>query len=181
MRKVEWEPVTAQALAQFLIGLALFLVLVWRCEPGFIWPLDYANLLFHEAGHPIVGLFSGRLEVYGGTLGQMVFPCVVAAGCWRRGQPLGFAAAGVWLFENWLNIARYMADARAMVLPLVGGGDHDWNTIFSRWDVLEYDTLIAGSLRVLAWTGIAASCLWVLWHAWRDRKRQFQVQSPCAC
>jgi hypothetical protein len=56
---------------------------------------------------------------------------------------VGFAVAGAWLFENLLNIARYMADARAQILPLVGGGEHDWTNIFSRWDVLASDTLIA--------------------------------------
>ena len=53
-------------------------------------------------------------------------------------------------FENWLYTATYIADARAMVLPLVTTGDpdfveHDWNTIFSSLGVLRYDTAIAGS------------------------------------
>ena len=49
-----------------------------------------------------------------------------------------------WLFQNFWNIARYMADARAQVLPLVGNGEHDWTEIFSRWGVLRRDTGIAG-------------------------------------
>src|SRR5207302_519915 len=113
-----------------------------------------ANLLFHEAGHPIVGLFSARLEPYGGTIGQLAFPIILAASFWRKGDAIGFSAAGIWLFENFLNIARYMADARKLELPLVGGGDHDWNTIFSRWNVLQFDLLIAGTIKVIAWTGI---------------------------
>ena len=39
---------------------------------------------------------------------------------------------------------RHMAEARKLELPLVGGGDHDWNTIFTRWDLLQYDTHIGG-------------------------------------
>lgn len=39
---------------------------------------------------------------------------------------MGLAMAWVWLGENLLNIARYLGDARAQVLPLVGGGEHDW-------------------------------------------------------
>jgi hypothetical protein len=151
--------------------VGLFFLLLFCSEPGFIFLLDHANLLFHEAGHPLVGLFSTRLEPYGGTLGQLVFPCVLAVSFWRKGQTLGFAAAGIWFFENWLNIARYMADARRLELPLVGGGDHDWNTILARWGVLHLDTRIAAVVNAIGWLGILSACLWVGWRFWRDRSR----------
>ena len=132
--------------------------------------VDQANLLFHEAGHPVVGLFSSRLEPYGGTLGQLFFPALLVVAFWRRGDPLGVSACGVWFFENWLNIARYMADARRMELPLVGGGDHDWHTILSRWGLLAFDTRIAGALRLFAWNGMATCGLWLAWRVWQDRQ-----------
>lgn len=165
----EWEPVTPAKLFGFSAGFGIFLLVLFRSEPGFVLGLDHANLVFHEAGHPLVGLFSARLEPYGGTMGQLVFPAVLAVSFWRRGQAPGVAASGIWFFENWLNIARYLADARSMELPLVGGGDHDWNTILSRWGLLQYDMRIAASLRVLAWLGIGASCVWLGWRAWQDR------------
>ena len=56
-------------------------------------------------------------------------------------------------------------------LPLVSGGDHDWNTILTRWGLLQYDTRIAAALRIAAWLGIAATCAWVAWRAWQDRRR----------
>jgi hypothetical protein len=130
--------------------------------------VDHANLLFHEAGHPIIGLFSTRLEPYGGTIGQLVFPVVLLVSFWRKRNPVGVAVSGIWFFENWFNIARYLADARSMELPLVGGGDHDWNTILSSWGLLPYDTQIAAWLRMVAWLGIAASCGWLGWRAWLD-------------
>jgi hypothetical protein len=123
--------------------------------------------LFHEAGHPIVGLFSRRLATYGGTVGQLVFPVVLAVSFWRKGESISFAGSVVWFFENWLNIARYMADARAQELPLVGGGDHDWANIFGRWDLMAHDTQIAAAVQAIAWVGIGASCLWVIWRWWR--------------
>ncbi len=169
MLQQKWETVTKGRLAGFILGLSIFLFLVFRCEPGFVFLLDHANLLFHEAGHPAVGLFSQRLEPYGGTLGQLVFPCVLVVSCWRKGQPIGVAAAVIWFFENWLNIARYLADARAMELPLVGGGDHDWNTILGRWGLLAYAIRIARIIRFLAAGGICIASLWVLWRAWQDR------------
>jgi hypothetical protein len=174
MRDRPWEPVTKGKLLLFGLGMGLFLLLAFYSEPGFIFGLDYANLLFHEAGHPIVGVFSSRLQPYGGTIGQLVFPCVLAVSFWRQGQPLGFAASVVWFFENWLNIARYMADARALMLPLVGGGDHDWNTIFFCWDLLAYDTRIAAGVKTIGWLGIAGACLWVCWRARQDRDRAME-------
>jgi hypothetical protein len=71
-----------------------------------------------------------------------------------------------------------MADARRLELPLLGGGDHDWNTILTRWDLLQYDTRIVAALKLGGWIGIAAICTWVLWRAWQDHRRM-SVQSEC--
>ena len=171
MKQDGWEPVKLPGLIGFGFGLAGFLALVFASEPGFVFVLDHANLLFHEAGHPIIGLFSRQLETYGGTVGQLVFPVVLAVSFWRKRQALSFAASVIWFFENWLNIARYMADARALELPLLGGGDHDWNTIFSRWHVLAHDTQIAAAVKTAGWIGMATACGWVLWRGWADRKQ----------
>ena len=169
MPECEWEPVTKGKLVGFAAGFGVFLVLLFRSERGFIFLLDHANLLFHEAGHPMMGLFSARLEPYGGTIGQLVFPLVLMVTFWRQGQAVGVAAGAIWFFENWLNIARYVGDARRMELPLVGGGCHDWNTILPRWGLLMYDERIAGCLRVAAWLGMTGSCCWLAWRAWQDR------------
>jgi hypothetical protein len=91
---------------------ALFAIILFD-DDGFVVVLDHANLAFHEAGHPFFGMLGGTLGLYGGTLGQLVFPIVAAVSFWRRRHAVGVALSGVWLFENFLNIARYMADARA--------------------------------------------------------------------
>lgn len=172
VQKTEWDIVTKLKLAGFVVGAGLFLLLVICSEPGFVFIVDHANLLFHEAGHLIIGLFSERLETYGGTIGQLVFPVVLAVSFWRQGQTLAFAGAMFWFFENWLNIARYMADARRQVLPLVGGGDHDWHRILSRWHLLQHDVAIATAVKTVGWMGMIAVCAWVFWRAWQDRNRQ---------
>ena len=177
VKSADWEPVTNARLIGFGIGAGLFFLLLFGSERGFVFLIDHANLLFHEAGHPIIGLFSNRLEPYGGTIGQLVFPIVLAVSFWRKEQPLSFAGSVLWFFENWLNIARYMADARAQELPLVGGGDHDWNTIFGRWHVLAYDTQIAAVVKTIGWIGMLAACVWVGWQWYRDRNRML-TDSP---
>ena len=164
-----WKPVTTAGLACFAVGMGVLVLLIYKSEPGFVFIVDHANLLFHEAGHPIIGMFSQRLETYGGTIGQLVFPVVLTISFWRKREPLSFAASVVWFFENWLNIARYMADARVQLLPLVGGGDHDWARIFGRWHVLAKDTQIAAIVGHSGWIGICVTCLWVVWMWWRGR------------
>ncbi len=128
--------------------------------------LDSANLAFHEAGHPIFGLFFSRLMVYGGTLMQLLLPAACAWECYRREQLYGFYACLIWIGENLLNIARYMVDARAHQLPLVGGLDpevfHDWTEILSRWGLLSHDTTLAFLTRV----GAVALMLWVVKRSW---------------
>ena len=172
MDECHWKKITGAKLVGFAIGLAVFLALLIASERGFVFGLDHANLLFHEAGHPFVGIFNSRLETYGGTMGQLTFPVVLAISFWRKGQAISFAASVIWFFENWLNIARYMADARALELPLLGGGDHDWNTIFTRWNVLQHDTDIARWVNGIGWTGMGLAALWVGWRWWCDRQRK---------
>jgi hypothetical protein len=154
-----------------VVGLVVLFVVLILDSDGFISLLDHANLSFHEAGHPIFGLFGETLGLYGGTIGQLVFPIFALCIFLMRREPVSFTLAGVWLFENFLNIARYMADARAQVLPLVGGGEHDWTEIFSRWHVLAYDTRIAGFVTFVGWSGMIAMTLWLAWRWYHDRRQ----------
>jgi hypothetical protein len=163
----EWRPVPT---AGFFGATAVVAVMAWLANTGERWVhvLDSANLAFHEAGHPLFGLlFGADFAVYGGTLGQLVFPAVVAGSFWWRRQTLSFALALAWLLENFWNIARYMADARARELPLVGAGEHDWTEIFSRWNALQSDTRIAAFVTVTAWLGMLAAWAWLTWR-WRQ-------------
>ncbi len=161
------RPVTLTAFLG-VAGFALLITIV-RFKSGQDWVpiLDSANLVIHEAGHPIVGLFSHRLMVYGGTLFQLLFPALVTFHFKRGGDAVGYVFGLVWLGENLLNVARYMADARTHLLPLVGGGEHDWSEIFSRWGVLDSDTAIAGFTAFLGWSLMAAAPA-RLFKAWLD-------------
>jgi hypothetical protein len=166
----DWHPVGAPAFSASVIGVAIVAFLA-NTGDRWVFLLDNANLAFHEAGHPIFGLLFGeRFTVYGGTLGQLVFPLVAAGGFWWRRETVSFALSWVWLFENFWNISRYMADARAQVLPLVGSGDHDWTEIFWRWGVLQRDTTIAGFVTLLGWAGVLITAGWLGWRWWQDRE-----------
>lgn len=158
----EWTPVTGWGLAVFAAAALLILWLAHTSE-HWVFLLDSANLAFHEAGHPLFSLLSENLTVYGGTLGQLMFPLAAGFSFYRKRATLSCAFAVLWLGDNLFNIAVYMADARTQILPLVGNGEHDWTEIFSRWGVLQWDTTIAGLVRVMGWLLIACVGAW-LWY-----------------
>lgn len=163
-----WKPFSSGALVAVFGVVVLLLGIRWTSHDGWIPILDSANLALHEAGHPLIGIFSDRLMVYGGTIFQLAFPLLVALHFARRREAIGLAMGAIWLGENLLNVARYMADARAQELPLVGG-EHDWTEIFTRWGVLQRDLGIAGVTR---WTGYALmiGAVWWLWRCYRQEK-----------
>ncbi len=172
----DWQAVSLTG----VLGLAGFVayVLLGRSLTGDGWVpiLDSANLAIHEAGHPILGLLSGRLMVYGGTLFQLLFPALVAIQFLRRRESVGFAFGLAWLGENLLNVARYMADARAHLLPLVGGGEHDWTEIFARWGLLERDTIVAGFTGFLGWMTMIAALAW-LFLKWQGQRSSAAIRT----
>ena len=159
-----WRPVLPWHVAMASFGFAWITYLLKTADDGWVRIIDDANLVFHEAGHPIFGLLGSTLGLYGGTLGQLAIPAGIAAAFWARRELVGCAVTGFWFFENFLNIARYMADARAQVLPLVGGGEHDWTTIFSRWGVLSSDTAIAAVVAGVGWLGMIGVWGWLVWR-----------------
>jgi hypothetical protein len=159
-----WKPLTRFQLIFALVALGLIAWMRLFSAQGWVRFLDDANLVFHEAGHPVFGLIGPIPGLYGGTAGQLFFPAILTADLWRKREPLGFALCFGWLFENFLNIGRYMADARTQALPLVGGGEHDWTAIFARWGVLRYDRAIGGGVIALGWLGIAGCAIWLIFR-----------------
>lgn len=168
--EAEWLPVRTPALAG---TTAAFLLLAWAAlasESGWVPLLDGVNLVFHEAGHPVFGILGWEpLAILGGTLMQLAVPLLVAGSFWFRREAAGTAFAGIWCFENLLNIARYVGDARAQVLPLVGGGEHDWADLLGRWGLLAQDASLAQALRAAGWLGMAACLGWLAWRWHRSR------------
>lgn len=170
LRDEPWEEVSTLKLIASALGLGLFFYIVATDRDSFIGIIDHANLAFHEAGHVIFGVFGPTMDLYGGTLGQLVFPAVAIVSFWWKRSPVSFALGWVWLFENFLNIARYIADARAHLLPLVGGGGHDWTALLTRWGALTLDTRLAAGVKGLGWAGMVAALAWLGWRWYNDHE-----------
>lgn len=145
-------------------GLGVLLILSWKIvgrgisvePPGLLLTiLDGANLIFHEAGHVILLPFGEFIHYLGGSLTQVAIPAICAAYFWLHHQRASSAITLFWTGESVTNVAIYVADARRMELPLIGG-DHDWNYLLDRLNLLnQADSLgrfvfIVGALTILA-------------------------------
>ena len=72
-----------------------------------------------------------------------------------------------------MNISVYMADARDLALPLVGGGDHDWNELFYRFGLLGEDSvrIASGGTRGAGIVLMLLGLGWVTFFALPSRTR----------
>ena len=176
-----WKPVSRPALVAWLVFYVAFLAYAFSAHGGFLF-IDRANLVVHEGGHNLFSWFGPTLCPWGGTLLQWLVPFLLAVYFFRQRETAGFVFCLFFFFENWLYTATYMADARAMVLPLVTTGDpefarHDFNAIFSSLGVLDYDTTIAAVVRVLGWCGMIAVLIWFARQE-TSRKASSPLEAP---
>lgn len=171
-----WRPLPRWATGAWLAFYALFLFQLARGS-GFLPMIDLVFVPIHEGGHLLFGYLGHGFMVAGGTLLQLLVPLALATYfCFQR-QIAGTAFCMFCLFEQFLPIATYMADARAQELPLITVGnpefvEHDWFAMFSSLGVLEHDTQIASVVRIVGWAGMIAVTMWVAWRGLRkDRAR----------
>ena len=128
--------------------------------------MDFVNLAFHEFGHLFFSPFGSTLHYLGGTLFQLLVPgMLIFYFILRREEPAGSAVCLWWVGENLINVSIYMSDARELMMPLVGGGDHDWNELFYRFGLLGEEAVarVAGSTHVL---GVLIMIFGLLWWAY---------------
>lgn len=114
--------------------------------------LHLINLPFHEAGHIFFRPFGQFVTSLGGTLGQLLMPLIaMLVLLLQTRDPFGASVALWWFGENFLDIAPYINDARAGVLPLVGGnfghsspyGFHDWEYLLTESGLMHLDHQLA--------------------------------------
>ena len=119
-----WNPIRTPTMIVLSLGfLALFYLLANQdvmapAEDSIIlYFLHEANLIFHEAGHAIFQIFGRTIHILGGALGQVLVPLMVGGYFWARWDTAEFAFSLVWVFENFIDVAFYIADARALSSP----------------------------------------------------------------
>ena len=166
-----FPPPSGAAVAALLAGVALLL----RSERthGFLAAAIHgADLVFHEAGHPIFGILGSRFLMFlGGTLGQLAFPVAAAVVFASRRQTASFGAAVVWIGLNLVNVGRYAADAELRVLPLLAADEdaHDWWNLLGMMGLRHHATLIGGAIAAAGWAAQVAAPAWVAWRWLSER------------
>jgi hypothetical protein len=165
----EWKPVSRSAGIGWLLFYFLFLIYALADRSKFLF-IDFVNLIIHEGGHFFFSWFGYTIMILGGTLGELLVPCLCGIYFFWQREATAAAFCSFWFFENFLYIGTYMADARAEALPLVGSGEHDWATLFGQWGWLLQDEKIGGTTRALGWLGMLVTMVWLGWRTWTDSR-----------
>ena len=162
----------------WLARLPVWLYLAYVGVRQYHDPVNYGsvfagiNLCIHEGGHILFRPLGEFIHVAGGTIAQLAAPIISMFVLGQQRDYFGITFCLGWLSTNLIGVGVYMADARAMELPLVsaegGGSDnamtiHDWNYLFGQLDLLGYDESIGLATRGL---GSAAMVLALLGGAW---------------
>jgi hypothetical protein len=107
--------------------------------------LHMPNLVFHEAGHVLFAIFGRFASVLGGSLFQFALPLALAGVFLKQHDQVGAAVCTWWAGQNLLDLAPYIADARALQLVLLGGKTgaevegHDWEYLLNEMGWLRFD------------------------------------------
>lgn len=141
------------------------------------------NLVFHEAGHVIFAVFGRFMSIVGGSLLQVLLPLMLLfAFLINRREGFGASVCLWWAGQSLMDLAPYIADAKVMRLPLLGGGTgfdmpgaHDWNNILREAGRIDEAIQIAES--VDRW-GAFLVILALLWSALMLRKYLAILRAP---
>ena len=164
--------VAARALGLVVLG-ALTVKLLARgltYEPGagLLNLLHLVDLVFHEAGHVIFGVFGRFIGALGGSLNQVLIPAICTAVFARQGRTASAAVALFWVGDNVIDVGIYAADGRGMRLPLLAEGlTHDWNYILSALSLRDAAAPIGRAIFVAGSLVLLASLVVLLWDLLR--------------
>ncbi len=169
-----WERVPLAALIVACGFYGLFLLQAAQGN-GILLMMDLVFVPIHEGGHLLFRFFGEFISVAGGTMLQLGVPLMLATWFIFHRQVMGTAFCLFFFFEQLLPVSVYMADARAQELPLITVGDtdnviHDWNYLFGKLGVLDHDTQIARSVRVIGWLGMIGTVAWMTWRSLQSRR-----------
>ena len=133
--------------------------------------LDLVDLPMHETGHLIFRLLGEFMSIAGGSLFQVIVPCVFVGYFVRRLQYYSAAIVLFWVGQSILNVWIYAADAAVMKLVLTSGftgtegSFHDWNYLLTRTGLIGYTRIVAGIIRVIGTVVIATAAISSIYFA----------------
>ncbi len=162
-RGIDWA---RTGLTLLVAGYGVYLLSVY----GRYTFLDSVDLVIHEAGHILFGPLGEFVGFLGGTLMQLIMPTAFVVYFLVQGNRWAASVVLFWVGQNLWNISVYIRDTRAQVLPLVGGGEHDWLYILTRFQATRFDQEIANAVQTTGTVLFLASVVLGLYFAgWRPR------------
>jgi hypothetical protein len=169
------EPPPGRRLNYLKLGFVLLVGLygaVCAASPSRYRFLDRVDLVFHEAGHPLFGLFGEFIGILGGSLMQLLIPAIVVGYFFFHQQLYSGAVSLFWLAQSLINVSVYLRDARAQVLPLLGGEDtlHDWNYLLGRLHLLNWDQALGNLVYLVGLAALIASILGGLYYSLEEER-----------
>ena len=174
-----WLPIPRSSATTTMLFYVWFLWYAHGKQGGDLF-LDPANAVIHEAGHPLFSYLGDFMQVFGGTLFQLLVPFLLAMAFYVRRQPIGFSLFLFFVFENLLYVAQYMSTARSLEgqYIAIGAGAmdgsemdpnmHDWHNLFTRFGVLNQDIEISKYTHTLAWLGMLGVVAWFAWKSYQS-------------
>ena len=160
--------------------LLLLALLAWWTVGFAVHPVDgefvgasflhLINLPFHEAGHILFSPFGTFMTAFGGSLLQVLIPIVCVISFVRRDDWFAAAVCRWWAGQNLIDLAPYIADARALQLVLLGGRTgaevegHDWEAILTSLGWLRFDRTLGYTAHwfgALTMAGSIGAATWI--------------------
>ena len=87
------------------------------------------------------------------------------------------ASVGLWWFgQSLTDVAPYIADARKLDLPLLGGGTgaerdgHDWQYLLNTLGLAPYDVVLGTLVKLAGGAVMLLAVAWGGWLLWRVRQ-----------
>jgi hypothetical protein len=150
-----WFPIFGEILC---LGLILYWSYPLLTAPAPWIFLDGVNLIFHEAGHLITYFLGTTISILSGSLFQLIIPLGLLIYFLYHESRFSAAFALFWLGDNLINVGLYIADARAQLLPLIGG-QHDWHYLLTQFNLLENDLILGSFAKYLGQASILVSLI----------------------
>jgi hypothetical protein len=158
----------AGLLALFVLGLLVLARGLTPASGGVLAFLHLVDLVFHEAGHVIFGIFGRFLGILGGSLNQVLIPAICTGYFVWHLQPAAAAVMLFWVGESVTDVAIYVADGRDMALPLLAEGlIHDWNWILSELSLRNHAPALGRVVFALGFAVLTAGLGLLAADGWR--------------
>ncbi len=169
------------------VGVGILVVLTWQFartplrDNAVTAFIHMPDLIFHEAGHVIFGMFGRFMMTLGGSLFQVLVPLICAgAFLWQHENRYAAAVCVWWSGQNLVDVAPYIADARKLQLMLLGGpaGEvegHDWEYLLTTLGWLHLDTTLGRAAHVLGTLVMIGSIGWAVTILIRRQDRDADV------